>query len=170
MKNKNIKFIYGNMDWWDVAEQPQGFDALPPEFIKAHGLWEASADRNFIEITQLLNPYIYGLFVANNLSDFDKMFVSEDFFEFPHVKLNISGVDFSECPLPRVKTEAIFSVTCAKEIEETFIEDCLEEKGSKLSDCVSFGWSVPNNEDLDLTFGDNQGVEACFVKSEGFLK
>ena len=57
------------MDLWDVAEQPQGFDALPTEFITAHGLWETSAEKNFKNITQLLKPYVYGLFVAYNLSD-----------------------------------------------------------------------------------------------------
>ena len=27
--------FYGNMDWFEVAEQPDDFKALPPEFARA---------------------------------------------------------------------------------------------------------------------------------------
>ena len=27
--------IYGTMEWWDVAEQPDGFESLPSEFKEA---------------------------------------------------------------------------------------------------------------------------------------
>ena len=63
------KFIYGNMDWWDAAEQPDNFDVLPIDFRKAFQLWERNPETNFSKISNLLTPYLYGLFVAENLMD-----------------------------------------------------------------------------------------------------
>lgn len=158
------------MDWWEVAEQPENFDMLPIEFHKAYQLWDSNSEKNFSEISDLLAPYLYGLFIAENLEDYEDVFLKQDFAEFPHVRLIISGVDYSLGPLPRVKTEALFKVMCLQNIEHIELDKWLEEKGGYLSDCVSFGWNIPDIEDLDLTFGENQGVEAFFVQSENFIK
>lgn len=166
---ETVKFIYGNMDWWDVAEQPDNFDMLPLDFHEAYQLWERSAETNFSKISDLLTPYLYGLFVVENLLDYEEVFLGRGFPEYPHVGLILSGVDYLEGPLPRVKTEAVFKVCCRQEIDNIEIENWIEGKGGYLSDCVSFGWKIPNVEGLDLTFGDNQGVEALFVQSEDFL-
>jgi len=167
---KTESFIYGNMDWWDVAEQPDNFDMLPVDFAKAFQLWERNPETNFSKISNLLTPYLYGLFVAENLMDYEEVFSRQGFAEFPHCRLLLSGVDYAEGPLPRVKTEAVFKVSCSQDIEHFDLEQWLEENGGYLSDCVSFGWNIPDVEVLDLTFGDNQGVEAFFVQSEDFIK
>jgi hypothetical protein len=32
--------VYGNMDWFSVAEQPNSMGSLPAEFSEAKSLWE----------------------------------------------------------------------------------------------------------------------------------
>ena len=60
------KTIYGTMEWWDVAEQPDDFESLPSEFKEAFDLWKEDGEKNFEKIVLLLEA---GHFVAENIYD-----------------------------------------------------------------------------------------------------
>ena len=156
--------IYGNMEWWDVAEQVDSIDDLPNEFEEAKKLWEEDAEGNWKQIVDLLQPFIEGTFVCENIPDWEDIFEVEEgsWPEFSSNETKLVGVDFgASSPLPRVKTEARFLVNFKDEINPDELEDTLEEEGESLSYCVSFRWVLEDlSDDFELTYGDNQGAEA----------
>ncbi|MDG1988107.1 MAG: hypothetical protein P8J18_09015 [Halieaceae bacterium] len=158
--------IYGNMKWWDVAEQVDSIDDLPNEFGEAKKLWEDDADGNFKQIVDLLQPFIEGLLVCESIPDWENIFEVEEgsFPEFSSNDVKLAGVDFgASSPLPRVKTEARFLVNFKDDINLDELEDTLEEEGEYLHSCVSFMWVLEDLDDFDLTWGDNQGAEAMIL-------
>ena len=68
------KTIYGTMEWWDVAEQPDDFESLPSEFKEAFDLWKEDGEKNFEKIVLLLEGFLAGHFVAENIYDFEEFF------------------------------------------------------------------------------------------------
>tara|TARA_B100000700_G_C15003417_1_gene837367 strand:- start:80 stop:568 length:489 start_codon:yes stop_codon:yes gene_type:complete len=159
-----LKQVYGAMEWWDVAEQPSSFSELPQEFQQAHKLWHTDKEGNFTAIVDLLQPFLIGIFVARNLDNYEELFEFANVAECESKKLRLVGIDFrSQNPLPRVKTEAIFIVPCVANIDDIKLEEWFQDQGGNLSDCISFGWNISLvGKNFDLTFGDNQGVEALF--------
>ena len=160
------KKLYGNMEWWDVAEQPDSFQDLPAEFKEAFDLWSANGEKNIDRIISLLENFLIGFFVAENISDFEDFFEFDSFPEVESYELKLVGVSFENAtPIPKVKTEAYFKVPFSDEIDFNTLEDDLEERGCSLHDCISFKWVSEELEDLDLdtTFGDNLGCEALVL-------
>ena len=160
-----LKVVYGNMKWWDVAEDAPSFSDLPSEFNEAHSLWHLDKDRNFETVVNLLEPYLIGFFVAENLSDFRKIF---DFPGIPEVQcrdVHLTGIDFMKRgAFPIVKTEAFFNVPCVDEIDDINLDSWFEARGENLFDCISFGWRISLTKmDFLLTFENNQGVESYFL-------
>jgi len=161
-KHGSRQLIYSNMDWWDVAEQPPRFEDLPGEFAEAFKLWNLDAEHNHQRICDLLHTYIYALFITENFDDWTDLFSRECGAEYSHSEIRLVGVDFCQAPLPRVKTEALVEVVCAVSLEA--VEKSMEDQGVLLADGISFGWNLPEDDgEIDLTFGNHQGVEAHFT-------
>ncbi len=166
--------FYGNMKWFSVAEQPQDFDQLPPEFLQAKQLWDKDADGNLDEIIELLSPYVGARFIASNISGWEELFADFDgsgLCEIESSELRVVGIDFSEDPIPICKAEASFNVPVTRAFEATDLDEWQEDNG-RFTDAVIFYWNVPRGdetEDLDFTCGDNQGVE-CSPLSQYFTK
>ena len=156
--------IYGNMKWWDVAEQPDSIDDLPSEFAEAKKLWEEDEDGNFEQIVDLLQPFIGAFFVCGNIPDWENIFEVEEgsFPEFSTNDVKLAGVDFNaSSPLPCVKTEARFLVNFKDDVNLDELEDTLEEEGEALFYCITFLWQLEDlSDDFSLHDGDNQGAEA----------
>ena len=166
MNSSNV-FLYGNMDWFQVAEQPASFDSLPPVFQQAYEMWVKNNNECTKEIIELLSPFVFGRFVTENICDWDKFFDEENYGEFESTKVNVAGVDFSVKPIPLCKVEGWFTVKLKGNVSTGDIEAHLEASGALLSDCLVFYWSFEENEeleDLDLTVGDHSGAEAIFTE------
>lgn len=151
------------MKWWDVAEQPDSFQDLPAEFKEAFDLWSADGEKNIDRIILLLKDFLTGLFVGENIPDFEDFFEFESFPEVESYELKLVGVSFENAtPIPRVKTEAYFKIPFSDEVDFNTLENDLEERGRSLYDCIVFQWNGEELDDLNLdtTFGDNQGCEA----------
>jgi hypothetical protein len=70
------------------------------------------------------------------------------------------------------KAEAVFEVEVTDEFSSTDLEDWQDSNGP-FSQAVTFYWNIPEcpaTEDLDLTSGDNQGVECVLVGADPFEK
>lgn len=158
------KNVYGYMKWWDVAEQPESFSDVPPAFKQSYDLWHQNADENLQQIIELLQPYIKGYFLPENIMDFDEIIEVDGFPEYENNEIRLVGVDFDgQEPLPKVKSEALFKVPFVDNIDEIDLDEWLEDHGGSFADCISFHWVLAENDDddqLDLSFGDNQGTEA----------
>ena len=162
--------VYGNMDWFSAAEQPNGFDELPPVFLEGFELWEADAAGNANLIVEKLAPYIGATFVADNIEGWEDYLDDSSFGEFLAKKIRVVGIDFSVNPPPLVKVEAWFDVELtASKTSEAFAEWIDEEHEGELYSCIVFSWDfdleedLDSLEDLDLTVGDHQGCEAHIV-------
>ena len=157
--------VYGTMEWWDVAEQPDDFESLPSEFKEAFDLWKEDGEKNFEKIVLLLEGFLAGHFVAENIYDFEEFFEFESFPEAESHELQLVGVSFEDAtPIPKVKTQARFRVPFADDVNFESLEEDLEAKGSHLCDCISFRWILDELDDYDTSFGDNLGTEALLLE------
>jgi hypothetical protein len=163
MTTKVIK-VYGNMEWFRVAEQPESFDVLPDEFNEMKSLWESDSEANLNKILGKLTPYIGARFVADNLEGWKDYFDEKTYGEFEAVKIHVSGIDFSEEPIPSCKAEAWFEIALKEGILKQDVEKWIEaEHGGELYSAIVFYWNFDEYdgvdiEDLDLTFGDHNGA------------
>jgi hypothetical protein len=156
--------FYGNMKWFSVAEQPQSFDQLPPEFLQAKKLWHKDAEGNIDKVIELLSPYVGARFIASNISGWEELFADFDgsgLCEIESSEVRVVGIAFSEGPIPMCKAEASFNVPVTRAFEAIDLDEWQEDNG-RFTDAVIFYWNAPRGdetEDLDFTCGDNQGVE-----------
>ena len=156
--------IYGTMEWWDVAEQPDDFESLPSEFKEAFDLWKEDGEKNFEKIVLLLEGFLAGHFVAENIYDFEEFFEFESIPEAESYWLELVDVSFEHAtPIPTVGTQARFRVPFSDDVNFESLEEDLEAKGSHLYDCISFRWILDELDDYDTSFGDNLGTEALLL-------
>ena len=156
--------IYGTMEWWDVAEQPDGFESLPREFKEAFDLWKEDGKKNLEKIVLLLEGFLAGHFVAENIYDFEEFFEFESIPEAESYWLELVDVSFEHAtPIPTVGTQARFRVPFSDDVNFESLEEDLEAKGSHLYDCISFRWILDELDDYDTSFGDNLGTEALLL-------
>ena len=154
--------VYGNMDWFSVAEQPDSLDALPADFAEAKSLWEQSGKQCTDDVIAKLQQYVNAWFVAVNLDGWVDYISDKDYGEFIATKVRVVGLDFKESPIPLCKAEAWFNVTLKEGISADSIQSWVaDELDGTLYGAISFGWEIDGEdlEDLDLTFGDNAGAE-----------
>lgn len=164
--------VYGNMEWFEVAEQPPGFEDLPEEFSEAYALWEQDPAANEDRILALLSPFVTALFLPSNISNWEQIFGDPDASGLPEYTaraVRLLGVDFEHTPIPSCSAEAIFDVVVTDGFDE--VEDLLEwqENNDQFNSGIIFGWDVPrtdDTEDLDLKSGNHSGCE-CVVGFDG---
>ena len=161
-------FLYGNMNWFEPAEQPDSFECLPEEIALANELWQKDGEKNFDQIVKILEKYVSALCVTSNLMDYESVLsLSEDdqFFGVPAVRSRIVGVDFDRSsPLPTLRAEAVFELSLADGISTKEFDEWSECQA--LCDALVFRWDFEDSEDvedLDLSFGDNLGCECIRV-------
>ena len=112
----------------------------------------------------MLEGFLAGHFVAENIYDFEEFFEFESFPEAESYELQLVGVSFEDAtPIPKVKTQARFRVPFSDDINFESLEEDVEAKGSHLCDCISFRWILDELDDLDTSFGDNLGTEALLL-------
>lgn len=164
--------FYANMDWFDPAEQPDDISLLPQEFAAAKNMWETDAKANLDKIFDLLTPYIGARLIPSNITNWENLFAASEFEEIEAKKINIAGIDFSRGPIPICKAEALFELAVTSDFMSVDHE-VWQEDNSPFTDMVVFYWNVPENDemrDLDLTFGDNQGVECIPVECNFIIR
>lgn len=161
--------FYANMKWFSVAEQPDSIGQLPHEFQQAKNLWDTYGESSQKTLIKLLSPFVGARFIANNINGWEELFAdpdSSDFVEIEASEVRVVGIDFSESPIPICKAEAEFDIPVTESYATTNLEDWMNDNGY-LTDAIIFYWNLPNNdetEDLDLTCGDNQGVECLPIE------
>jgi hypothetical protein len=159
---KNMKTItaYGNVDWFESAEQPNSFEELPACFQEAFELWTQDPAANVETVINLLQPYLQANFIPENVCGADAIIGdgSGDFLEIPAFQIKLVGVDFDTNPLPLVKAEALFEVPVTEEFDSVSNFEEWQSENDYFHSAVIFGWSIPDCE-LDLTAGNHQGTE-----------
>lgn len=154
------------MDWFEPADQPENIEDLPTEFAEAKTLWEKDAEGNQEKIIQLLTPFVGARFMPSNIPNWEELFVDadgEEMIELPATSVNVIGIDFESSPIPICKAEAYFEAQVTDEFAATDLEEW-QDNNERFTDGVAFYWDLPQDgelEDLDFTFGDNQGVECA---------
>lgn len=160
--------FYVNIDWFDVAEQPEDISLLPDEFKKARELWEDDAENNQSQMIELLAKYVGARLVLSNISDWEELFIDEDgnFGEVESDEVKVIGIDFAHGPIPMCKAEAYFDLPVTADFADTDLNEWQEEH-DPFHLAVVFYWDLVGDslDDLDLNSGDNQGVE--FVYQNG---
>lgn len=132
---------------------------------------EKNSEQNLNEIIGLLQPFLRASLVLENVPNWNSLLdqtCANELQEIYSDKVTLVGVDFSESPIPNCKAEALFKVTLLKNPKGFDLEAWQDEHLSYLHDAVSFSWELPKTpatDGLDLTFGDNSGVE-CFIVDE----
>lgn len=170
---ENGRTFYANMKWFKPAEQPESFDQLPSEFLKAKELWDADKDANASQIIDLINPFVGARFIASNISACEELFYDTEkdgLFEIEATKVRVVGIDFTENPIPICKAEAEFVVRVNANFDSVDHAEWQESNGP-FTDAITFYWNIPESyglEDLDLTYGDNSGVE-CICQSNNLI-
>ena len=179
MKKSSIndtKIIYANMKWFDVAEQPSDIGDLPEAFKLAKSLWFEDKEKNLERILKLMTEYVGARFLPSNILEWDELISDPDGNGYPEIEarqIRVVGIDFSSEPFPKCKAEAIFDVTVTDKFPSTDLDEWQDNDGDcrPFTDGVIFYWNVPKSEsmeDLDFTFGDNEGVECFCVDKNPF--
>jgi hypothetical protein len=164
MKEKEI-IIYGNMEWFEVADQPADLNELPTDFKKAYELWKSDSEKNSKSIIKLLAPFVEALFLPSNLASWDEIFADPLGLGLPEYKafaVRVVGIDFKSSPIPLCKAEGLFKVQITPEYRA--ISDIDEWQGINgfFADCLTFRWNIPLTEKidgLDFTHASNEGSE-----------
>jgi hypothetical protein len=159
------RYFYGNMKWFEPAEQPRDIRSLPPEFARAKALWDVDAEGNHNDIVALLSTYVTATFIPQNVDQASDLFADVES-EVSALAARIVGVDFSKGPIPMVKAEAVFEVDVVSGFDSADLES------RNLHDALSFRWEVgrdADTADLDFSHGDHQGAECIPVDEPPFL-
>lgn len=168
MANTNancVQRFYGNIKWFEPADQPAHIEALPPEFATAKGLWMDDPVGNQERILALLTPFVGARFIPTNISGWEELFLDRfghGVVEIESDDIRVVGIDFSRGPLPICKAEATFPVNVSPAFRAANLDEWQSTNGY-FTDGIVFYWNVEGNESiehLDFTAGDNQGVEA----------
>ena len=165
--------FYGNMDWFDVEDEP---GTLPPAFAQAKKLWKADPKRNGNAVIKLLQPYAAAAFLPSTLLDWEEWFADPNGDGMPEIKaawVRLLGVDFKKSgrsPLPVAKMEAEFEVSMKASFKPADFHAWLDDNGVSLYDAVSFMWSVPDADASDgvalYTWTNNEGQECILTKKK----
>lgn len=159
------------MDWFDPADQPGDIKDLPKEFAEAKALWKKDADGNHDKIIKLLTPFVGARFMPSNISNWEELFVDaegEGMIELTSTSVKVAGIDFTRFPIPICKAEAYFEVEVTKEFASIDLDEWQNNNG-RFTDGIAFYWDVPKEgdlEDLDFSFGDNQGIECIALDAQ----
>ena len=160
--------LYGNMKWFDAAEEPEDIMELPSDFMEARKLFVEDIEANFEKIITLISPYLRARYVPCNLSNWEEIFSVQDMAEIEAEKIRIIGVRWDGVTFPTCKAEAIFRVPITHQFADVEIDDWQENNGL-LFDGVVFYWDVPRSEktaELDFTFGSHLGVECAIMDAD----
>jgi len=163
--------LYANCDWFSPADQPDGFDHLPAEFLEAKKLWDSNKNGNIDVVIELISKYVGARFIASGISNWEELFADSEgdgLVEIESLTLRVVGIDFSSSPIPLCKAEATFTVDVTDEFSTKDLEEWQEDNG-RFTDGVAFYWNFPRTdetEDLDFTVGDNSGVECIVLEAE----
>lgn len=162
--------ITGNMDWFRVAEQPSSMSELPDVFASMKSKWEDDPEANRKIVVDALESFVWGRFVADNLSDWEDFFDASTYGEFEATSCSVTGFDFSSSPIPLCKVEAQFDIPLKEgvTVEEVIAWNDEVLQGDLYSALV-FYWDFDDSEDLedlDLTVGDHNGCEATIITQD----
>lgn len=164
MKKEEIT-VYGNVKWFEVADQPADFSEIPAEFKKAHELWIEDSEGNLENIIGLLAPFVEAFFLPENLASWDKIFADPSGVGSPEHKafaVMVKGIDFKYSPIPLCKAEALFKVEInlgyrmVSDIEEW------QRNNGFFTGCLTFRWNIPltkKTDGLDFSQGGHAGCE-----------
>lgn len=167
----HVRSFYGNMEWFSVSEQPDGFDELPKAFKDAEQLWRAGRERNLGKVIKLLTPYVRAVFLPYSIDGWEGLFADPNGGGMPEYEaksVHVVGIDFSSTPIPVCKAEAHFDVLVTDEFQMADLEEWQADNAS-FTDAISFGWNIPRTkktEEMDFTAGDHQGAECMAVEQE----
>lgn len=148
------KFI-GNMKWWNAAES---ISDVPSDLVVAKELYQVDKEGNIDQIISLIQPHVTALFLVEELFDYDEYFEIEDPDNVECSSIKVVGVEFDDGVLPRLKTEATFDLPLKSDVDKDALSEFLEENEDSLPDCLTMMWTIENEDDADLTFGDHGGV------------
>ena len=165
------KHFYGNMDWFNTVEEPDGISALPPEFAQAKKLWEEDGKGNFAAIDALVGHYVKGLFLHGEISGGEELFSGSEG-EVEASVVHVAGFDFGGRNIPLIKAEAWFTLEVVEGFDEVNLEEW-QENNDFFHSAVSFYWEIDPDEldlELDFTWEDHQGREAYPVDEEEFSR
>ena len=164
----NIQRFYGNMEWFDSADQPDDIKQLPKEFQQAKALYKKNPEGNIEEIIKLLSPFVRARFIPSNISNWEELFKypENEEVEVDATSVKVVGIQFEDSPIPSCKAEAYFDIKVTDQFSKTDLSEW-QDQNDPFTDALVFYWDFPNNgdlEDLDFTFDGHQGAECIVVK------
>jgi hypothetical protein len=171
-KSNPVAIFYGNMDWFDVEDEPS---ELPAEFSAARKLFAADRQRNIDAIIKMLQPFAGALFLPCNLPDWEEWFADpagEGMPEIQAVSVKLVGVDFKKSGrklFPVAKMEADFEVPMKSGFKQSEFQAWIDDNEICLHDALSFMWRIPDADATNgvacYTWANNDGAE-CMLKGK----
>ena len=142
---------------WGAATADFSFDELPDEFAQAKELQKQGDD----SCLDILLPFISCVFIPTNLfGDVEEVFdlSEQDDEEIAADTISISGLDFADSNIPKIKASAFFNMKMNPE----FDIDCLDEwqdENDMFDNAVSFEWDIETiDEDADVRSLSHEGL------------
>lgn len=160
--------FYGNMDWWEVAEQPPANIKFCEILESLKYKWLESKNNHEI-VLEFLEPFLKSKFLIQNIVNSEEVFETDkvsDYNEVLAYKVKLVDLDFSVGPIPLCKTEAYY-IVLVKDIFKKIDLDEWQANNSFFYDAITFFWDFGDEElcNHDLSFGANAGVECIPIDS-----
>jgi hypothetical protein len=151
-----------NIDWGSVSEDVD-LEKLPAEFSLAKELW---SKKQVEKACELISPFLSCNFIPDNGDgDLSEIFQIQD--EVSAAVITVTGVDFSESNVPKVRAIAKFQLPSKKKLTSEKISEW-EEENSMLDNCIAFEWGGLKSIDddfaeLDLALFNHEGLSFTLV-------
>ena len=146
---------------WGAATADFSFDELPEEFAQAKELQKQGDD----SCLDILLPFISCVFMPTNLfGDVEEVFdlSEQDDEEIAADTISISGLDFADSNIPKIKASAFFSMKINPEFDIDRLDEWQDEN-DMFDNAVSFEWDIETiDEDADVRSLSHEGL-AFFV-------
>ena len=155
------KIIYTNVNWFTISDYPDE-NLIPDEIHQAKKIWDSNGGKNTEELCNLVSNYINCNFIADNFSDWENYFDDSNYGEFIASKIKVSGVKFTDDPLPLIRAEAWIEVMIKETVTIDALDNWLDDEWG-LQTGIMWGWDIANDDDLDLAMEENSGIEALWV-------
>jgi hypothetical protein len=139
---------------WGYSNDDIDDDRLHPDLKEAKRLWKKKDKAAF----PLIAKHIRCVFLPDSVSgDIAEILEVDD--EIVSREISLTGADFSDGNLPKVKATAEFMIPVVEGVGQDEVDEW-QDSNDMLDNAISFEWDFPelDEEDLDLASWNHEGL------------
>ncbi|MDA7760014.1 hypothetical protein N8935_07185 [Amylibacter sp.] len=91
-----------------------------------------------------------------------RLLYDSNYGEFIASKIKVSGVEFTDDPLPLIRAEAWIEVMIKETVTNDALDNWLDDEWG-LQTGIMWSWDIANDDDLDLAMDEHSGIEALWT-------